>query len=88
MEDWLIFISAGLLVLFQLLSCIFAKKALVRWLPFLVSAVLTVFCFAMYFGSNQTNWGYIILIALLGVVLLLQGAIIFVNRLIRWIIKL
>ncbi len=87
MKDWIFGISAGLLVLFQLFACIYAKKGLLRWLPFTISMALSIFCIIMYLGSNQTNWAYIILIALLGIVLLLQGCILLANRLIRWMMK-
>ncbi len=87
MEDLLLLLCAGLLVLLQLLTCIFCKRAWLRWMPFMVSVALTAFCMVMYLCSNQTNWGYIILIGLIGIVLLFQGIILLVNRLIRLMMK-
>ncbi len=87
MEDLIIWIFAGLLVFFQILTCIFARKAWLRWLPFELSIAVAVFCLIAYVGSDRTNWAYIVLIALDGMVLLLQGLILLINRVSRWIIK-
>ena len=87
MEDWIIFASAGLLVILQLFSCIFAKRFLLRWLPFFVSLALVSFCSTMYFLGGMLYWAFIILIALLGIVLMMQATILVVNRMIRFVIK-
>ncbi len=87
MEDLIFIVAAGLLVLLQVLGCILAKKAWLRWLPFLTSVALMVLCFSMYGLSGWTNWGYIILFALLAMTLMAQAAVLLVNRIIRWIWK-
>ncbi len=87
MEDLIFVVAAGLLVLFQVLSCVFAKRAWLRWLPFLISLALMAFCFVLYGLSGWTNWAYIILIALLGLALMAQGAVLLINRLVRWMLK-
>ncbi len=87
MEDLIFLIVAGLLILLQLMSCIFAKNTLLRLMPFLISIALTILCISIYLIGDQTNWAYIILTLLLGIVLLFQSVIILVNHFIRQILK-
>ncbi len=87
MEDIIIYAFAVILVMLQVLTCILAKKAWLRWLPFMLNATFILLCFILYQGSNMTNWGYVILIAILSIVMLLQGAILLLNRVIRRITK-
>ncbi len=85
MGDWIFGVIVGLLLLCQLLTCMFARRFFTRWMPFFAIVALTVLVIALYIATGGENWGYIILMFLLGLVLLADGVIILVNRLLRLI---
>ena len=65
MENPFVLIGAAVLLIGQII-CMFSKKVWVRLVPLMVVGALAVFCFAMYALSGFTNWGYGILLMLLG----------------------
>ncbi len=86
-EDGIFILVSGVLVLGQVVACIFAKKTWVRWLPFGASLLLMALCFVLYGLSGWTNWGFLILIALVLGIMAAQGMTLLVAWLIRKILK-
>ncbi len=76
-------LGGAVLLLGQLMACIFVKKALLRWLPFCSSLVLMAGSFLEYALSGWTNWGFSVLIAVLLCILIFQGLML----LIAWLVK-
>ncbi len=75
--------AAAVLLLGQMIACIYARRAWLRWLPFGVCLLLALLCFAAYAASRWTNWGFLILLALHSCILAGQGLILLVNWLVR-----
>ena len=69
-----VLIGAAVLLVGQIV-CMFSKKIWVRLLPLMVIGALAAFCFAMYALSGFTNWGYVVLLMLLGSVVAVIGVI-------------
>ena len=74
MEDAVMLIGAAVLLVGQIV-CMFSKKVWVRLLPLMVIGVLALVCFGLYALSGFTNWGYMILLILLGAVTAVSGLI-------------
>ncbi len=71
--EFIIFYGVMVLVLpAQVLLTVFAKRRWLKWLPAMILGLLTVLCGIAYAMSGGTNWGFLILIA--GLVMLLAGA--------------
>lgn len=83
MEDTVLYVAAIVLLAAQIL-CFFAKKVWIRLIPLVTVAALAMFCFVMYAVSGFTNWGYLILLALVFFVLLVMGLMWMFYGLYRW----
>ncbi len=81
-------LGAAVLLLGQLMACIFAKKALLRWLPFSATLLLMAGSFLGYALSGWTNWGFSVLIAVLLCILLIQGIMLLVFRIAKKLFSL
>ncbi len=77
MEDMVLWIGAGVLLIGQLLLCLLARKTWLKWIPVMVIVTLQALCFLAYGLSGWTNWGFLILFVLL-VILLGIDATVFV----------
>ena len=65
MEDTVLLIGAAVLLLGQIV-CMFSKKVWVRLLPLMIIGVLALVCFGLYALSGFANWGYVLLLIVLG----------------------
>lgn len=82
MEDiWLI--VGGLVLLMGQVGCLFAKKVWVRLIPVFIAVALVMLCIIMYVLSGLTNWGYLILLLLVALVLGAMGLVWLVYGIIR-----
>lgn len=86
MEDiWLL--VGGLILLIGQIVCLFAKKVWVRLTPVFIAAALMVFCIIMYALSGFTNWGYLILLFLVALLLGAMGLAWLVYGIVRLVQK-
>ncbi len=67
----------------QILLTALVKKAWVKWLPAMVLGILMILCVFGYGLSGWTNWGYLILIFALGMLLAGDGMAAICGLLIR-----
>lgn len=84
MEDLYLYIGMAALFLAQI-GCFFAKKVSIRLIPTLIVAALILICALMYILSSYTNWGYLILLTLLFLLLIVMGILWLIFGLIRTI---
>ncbi len=82
MEDLYLYISMLVLLTAQI-GCLFAGKVWVRLIPTLINVGLMVFCVIAYAVSGWTNWGYLILLLLLFVLLAAMGLVWLIYGVIR-----
>ena len=82
MEDLYLYISMLVLLAAQI-GCLFVKKIWVRLLPTLINVGLMVFGIVMYALGGWTNWGYLILLLLLFVLLAAMGLVWLIYGVIR-----
>lgn len=86
MEDIYLYIVMFMLWVLQI-GCLFAKKVWVRLLPAMITVVLMAFCVVMYAISGFTNWGYLILLLLLFLLLAAIGVVWLVYGIVRRVRK-
>ncbi len=71
----------------QILLTALVKKAWVKWLPTMVLGILMILCVFGYGLSGWTNWGFIILFAVFGVLLAGTGVAAVFGVLLRRLLK-
>ena len=82
MEDLYLYIGMLVLLAAQI-GCLFVRKAWIRLIPTMINVGLMVFCVVAYALSGWTNWGYLILLLLLFILLAAMGLVWLIYGVIR-----
>jgi hypothetical protein len=82
MEDLYLYLAMGALLVVQV-GCFFAGRPWIRRIPTLINVALMAFCVVMYALSGCTNWGYLILLFLLFLLLVAMGILWLIYGIVR-----